>query len=274
MTEQISNEPGADFTVPAQNLLPINGTSAQTPAAVLPATGIAQIIKAIAGVMHETDTVAKRGQNTFHQYKYARMEDVLQTVTPLLAKHGLIIVQTEVARAMFDDERAVAVQYQFTIAHSSGEIWPERPLQSGLSRCRDSKGGFDDKALNKCHTAARKYFLLSLFQIPTGEEPESDQGDNDAPRTEQPQPIRVNKGGAKAWTTQFLTRIRQAPSLAAIDQWVGQNRSNLDRLAAVAPEQARIANDAVSRRRTELTPNSKSLPPLVGSRIDARERTQ
>jgi hypothetical protein len=33
--------------------------------------------------------------------------------------------------------------------------------------------------LNKCHTAARKYFLLALFQIPTGEEDDADQGEND-----------------------------------------------------------------------------------------------
>ena len=31
--------------------------------------------------------------------------------------------------------------------------------------------------MNKCHTAARKYLLLALFQIPTGEEDDADQGD-------------------------------------------------------------------------------------------------
>ena len=49
--------------------------------------------------------------------------------------------------------------------------------QTGVSTCRNSKGGWDDKSLNKCHTAARKYFLLSLFQIPTGEEDDADKGE-------------------------------------------------------------------------------------------------
>jgi hypothetical protein len=54
-----------------------------------------------------------------------------------------------------------------------------------VSTCRNSKGGWDDKSLNKCHTAARKYFLLALFQIPTGEEDDADQGDR------QPSPAQV-----------------------------------------------------------------------------------
>jgi hypothetical protein len=78
--------------------------------------------------------------------------------------------------------------------------------------------------------------------------------------------VRVDKGGAKGWTTQFLARIRQAPTLAAIDQWVEENQTNLDRLAQVAPEQRKTAEAALLRRRTELTPKSKSLPPLVGER--------
>jgi hypothetical protein len=50
-------------------------------------------------------------------------------------------------------------------------------MQTGMSRCRDSKGGFDDKSMNKCHTAARKYFLLALFQIPTGDIDDADSAD-------------------------------------------------------------------------------------------------
>ena len=79
---------------------------------------------------------------------------------------------------MFDSDRTIAIQYAFTIFHTSGEVWPERPVQTGMSRCRDSRGGFDDKAINKCHTAARKYFLLALFQIATGDE---DDADNEKP---------------------------------------------------------------------------------------------
>lgn len=151
--------------------------------AILVGAGIAKIASAISSVMTEIGVIEKRGINNFHHYAYAKMEDVLQTLTPLIAKHGLVIVQTEVSRSMFDADKAIAIEYAFTIAHKDGAIWPDRPRQTGLARCRDSKGGFDDKAMNKAHTAARKYFLLALFQIPTGDEDDADQSgssDNNA----------------------------------------------------------------------------------------------
>jgi hypothetical protein len=138
---------------------------------------IVNIATAIAGITSEVGVISKLGTNKFHGYKFAQMQDVLQKITPLIAKHGLIIVQTEIGRNMLDDGRAVAVEYEFTIAHTSGEVWPDRPKQTGLCRCRDSKGGFDDKCFNKAHTAARKYFLLALFQIATGEEDDADEHD-------------------------------------------------------------------------------------------------
>jgi hypothetical protein len=45
--------------------------SAGTPA---PAT----LVGAIAALMNDVHTVAKRGVNEFHRYRYARMEDILQ----------------------------------------------------------------------------------------------------------------------------------------------------------------------------------------------------
>jgi hypothetical protein len=146
-----------------------------------PEGSIVNIATAIAAITADIGIVPKLGVNAFHRYRYAQMQDVLQKLTPLMAKHGLIVVQTEVGRTMFDDDRAVAVEYEFTIAHSSGEMWPDRPKQTGLCRCRDSKGGFDDKAINKCHTAARKYFLLALFQIATGDEDDADAGHTEGP---------------------------------------------------------------------------------------------
>jgi hypothetical protein len=152
--------------------------------AVMPAPPVGQITKAIADVMKEVDVVAKRGENKFHSYRYATMGDILKEITPLIGRHGLVIFQSETGRAMFDDGGVIAIEYAFAIAHESGETWPHQLRQTGVSRCRDSKGGWDDKSLNKCHTAARKYFLLSLFQIPTGEESDADKGENDrdAPR--------------------------------------------------------------------------------------------
>jgi ERF superfamily protein len=138
------------------------------------------LLGAIAAVMNEVHVVAKRGENEFHRYRYATMGDILREITPLLGRHGIVIFQSETGRAMFDEDNVIAIEYAFTVAHASGEIWPHAIKQTGVSTCRNSKGGWDDKSLNKCHTAARKYFLLALFQIPTGdEEDDADRGKDD-----------------------------------------------------------------------------------------------
>ena len=144
----------------------------------LPQTKVGKISGAIAAVMGEIGIVPKQGTNQFHRYRYAQMQDVLQQLTPLLAKHGLAIWQTERERSWLDGDRVVQVQYSFRISHSSGEVWPEEMLQTGVCRARDSKGGFDDKCINKCHTAAPQVFLcLALFQIPTGDVDDADEGE-------------------------------------------------------------------------------------------------
>ena len=148
------------------------------PATTLPAVPSGGgLVAAIAAVMNEVHVVAKRGENEFHRYRYATMGDILKEITPLLGRHGIVIFQSETGRAMFDEDNVIAIEYAFTVAHASGETWPHAIKQTGVSTCRNSKGGWDDKSLNKCHTAARKYFLLALFQIPTGEEDDADQGD-------------------------------------------------------------------------------------------------
>jgi len=144
-----------------------------------------KLTAALAAIMAEVGVVQKTGFNEFHRYRYAAMQDVLGTLTPLLARHGVIVMQTEHGKTMFDQDRVIAIEYEFTIAHSSGEVWPDRPRQTGMSGCRNRNGTFDDKCLNKCHTAARKYFLMALFQIATGDD--ADKGDNDGAGGRKPQ---------------------------------------------------------------------------------------
>ncbi len=215
-------------------------------------------------------SIGKDGKNEFHRYNYAKMEDILQRLTPLMAKHGLVVFQTEIDRTMFDDDRAVAVRYAFTIVHSSGEVWPEHPVQTGLSRCRDSKGGFDDKSFNKAHTAARKYFLLALFQIPTGDDDDEDKGGNDAPpqrtapksRVPSPppapaapaEPHAFSAASTSDWAGKMLDYIAAAKTADEIVLWDEMNRNNLQRLAQKDPARLKTVMAAMKARREELTP--------------------
>jgi ERF superfamily len=186
-----------------------------TEVATLPTSAPVTLVGAIAAVMNDVHTVAKRGVNEFHRYRYAKMEDILKEITPLLGKHGLVIFQSETGRAMFDEDNVIAVEYAFTVAHISGETWPQPLRQTGVSTCRNSKGGWDDKSLNKCHTAARKYFLLALFQIPTGEEADADQGESDSQKQSVASRPRISQRAIAARVSQAWNGCPTEPFLAS-----------------------------------------------------------
>jgi len=145
---------------PAENLPQVlPGPAYKTASALAPVDhGFArmppEIVGAVVGVMGEIGVIEKAGWNDFHKYSYARIEDILQALTPLMAKHGIAVFQNEMHREMFDGDKVIAVTYRFVVAYRSGVTTPPQE-QSGMARCRDSKGGFDDKALAKAHTQAR-----------------------------------------------------------------------------------------------------------------------
>jgi len=136
---------------------------------------MSKIVQAVSRIMNDVGSVKKEGNNAFHNYKYATAADISHKIQPLLAREGLVILQSETERHFVADGAALAITYEFVLAHKEGEVWPEKPKQTGMAAARNSKGGFDDKAANKCHTAARKYFTLALFQIPTGDYDDADE---------------------------------------------------------------------------------------------------
>jgi hypothetical protein len=243
--------------------------------ALLPITGVANIAKGIAGVMSEVGTIKKGGYNNFHHYHYARLEDLLEALTPLMGKHGIVLIQNEVERNIV--ENRILVTYEFSIIHTSGEMWPERPRFTGMSMGRDSKGNWDDKAINKCHSAARKYFLLSLFQVPSGDFDDSD-GDRlgRASRPTVPGPTQVRElekavdekerlekerlphkialgpgAGADQWASAYIRGIERTKNEAELKLWDTLNNDTLQKLSDEYPSIYDQIDVAV-RRRLEL----------------------
>lgn len=225
----------------------------EEPEEELPATGPGAVIAAIAAIMAEIKPIEKSGWNDFHKYWHVRMQDLSRELTPLMGKHGIVVFQTEDGRELFDNGNAVAVRYRFSVVHKSGAIWPQRPLQTGVSSCRSTKGGFDDKALNKCHTAARKYFLLSLFQLASedsedadgagpadgGKRPQGPQARRPAPSPSgklPPHLLPIIDGEApEAWATRFKPFIEKAETEDEVNRWYDTNLSTFEKLKARFP---------------------------------------
>ena len=224
-----------------------------------------------------------------------RIEDLLHAITPLMGQQGLAVLQNEIEIKTV--ETRVAVTYEFTVIHESGEIWPGM-RKTGMSNARDSKGGWDDKSLNKCHTSARKYFLLSLFQVPSGEfdDPDADEdkskptprapvpGPRQATKEEthaetqtlnappdKPQRIGLGKGaGAEGWAQTYLQAIGKAKSREEIIEWDKLNDETLQKIHDGYPHVYERLKAAVERRLSDLEP--KNLPEgMPDPKKDAQE---
>lgn len=166
------------------------------------------VLTAINHVTQKAGSVAKTGENKFHGYNYATAADIAHKLQPLMAEAGLVIIQSQKEAKLVADGQLMAVEYEFTLAHITGAQWPEKPVYTGVSAAKNSKGGFDDKAVNKCHTAARKYFLLSLFHIPTGDYDDADKEADLPPSQASQAPLATPK---QAETIQAATAPKNKP---------------------------------------------------------------
>lgn len=231
---------------------------------------MSKIVSAVAKIMGEVGSVKKDGENKFHNYKYATASDILHKLQPLLAKEGLVVFQNECQRELIADGAALTITYEFVLAHKEGETWPDKPRHTGMASARNSKGGFDDKAANKCHTAARKYFLLALFQIPTGDYDDADQQEDappvasaPKPRAVNPQPVeapvdpqtgecsphKITAGDAVKWGGLLVAAVNIAQSEAEIDEWLAKNKEGLETLEGAAPKVHARVKDRVAEKR-------------------------
>jgi hypothetical protein len=233
---------------------------------------VGNIANAISSVMVEVGTIEKRGWNDHFKYRFARMEDVLEALTPLMGKHGLAFFQNEIKIVM--EGSRMAVEYEFSVIHKSNERWP--PVkQTGTAIARDRSGNLDDKAVAKCHTAARKYFLMGLFNIPAGDFPDSD-GDTNGkekkpvpgPSTSKPaQPVQdqaeqgaphklVMPAGTTAdqWANAYIRALGTAKSVEELQAWDELNNDYLQRISDKYPAIYVMLTTAFGSRLSALKP--------------------
>lgn len=141
---------------------------------------IDQIVKALISVRKACKSVKKSGENKFHGYKYATEADIAAEIRPLMDEHGLVLIPSVASREdgflqpMIDTEGITQVVLKYTLAHSSGQVWPDPLYVLAHGNDRDTKGKWGDKGAYKANTGGFKYLLLRLLMIETGDDPEQD----------------------------------------------------------------------------------------------------
>lgn len=268
------------------------------------------VVEAIVAIMGKIGIIGKDGFNAFQKYKFTQYADIAEKLAPLMSAHGLMTVQTEIKRELIDNGSTLAITYGTHVLHVSGnvlstinnqgDVVPLVVEKTGLAAVRNSKGGFDDKAANKCATAALKYLLIDLFKIVTKDVVDAD-NEPDKPAVgpargaqavavlwdglaknqpviapELPPPPMDPKTGETsphhilyhddpiAWGTLFIAAIKSAHSDTDVDVWINLNDVTLKTIEAGAPG---VYKRIVARLPGYATPTASPVPTALHDKL-------
>jgi hypothetical protein len=131
-----------------------------------------EAVKALAPRMAKAilavDRVPLNGYNAFHKYHYATAADVKAVARQALADNDIVLVPS--IRSVQQNGKATSIDFDMTLIFPEGYM-----VMPWQAEAHDTQ----DKGVNKCVTAALKYFLIALLQIPTGDEPDADGSSGD-----------------------------------------------------------------------------------------------
>lgn len=97
--------------------------------------------------------------NTFGNYKYRKVEDILEAVKPIMSNLGCTLVMTDDIEMVGN---RIYVKATATLKNSKGEI----EITTGYAREEETKKGMDGSQITGATSSyARKYALNGLFAI-------------------------------------------------------------------------------------------------------------
>jgi len=121
----------------------------------------------MASVMGQVIRIKKGGKNEHFRYTFATSEDVSDTIRELLAAEGVAFVCSMDEIEQTPAGKGVRTVAKFTMKFTDGS---DAETATWYSEALDSQ----DKGVNKCATAAVKYFLLKTFIMSSGDEVDTD----------------------------------------------------------------------------------------------------
>ena len=207
-----------------------------------------------------TNGIAKSRTNEVDDYKYRSIDDVLDRLAPLLAKHKLCVLPRALERTVTErsDELNhlllhVALRVEFTLTS----------VDDGTSHNVEAYGeALDggDKATAKAMSAAYKAAMVQTFCIPVSGAEDADRTSHRLkPKTHSPEPLQ----GWPQWCLDIEDIVSLCESEAAISSVQERNRDLLKALAREQPQlYAELGQAFVSRRE------------VLGARAPVRKRAK
>lgn len=160
-----------------------------------------KVYEAIAAVMEDLGKsgIAKDRKNDQQGYKFRGIDEVYNALSPLLAKHKLLVLPRMLARDVVEREsRNGGALFYVTVRAEFDFISPLDGTRHTVGPMYGEAMDSGDKATNKAMSAAYKYAAMQAFCIPT-------EGDNDADA--QTHEVISIAAQAKAYADRFVKAI-------------------------------------------------------------------
>lgn len=141
------------------------------PKGVYAAIGRVQLDLSMCGITK--DKTAKAGGG---QYKFRGIDDVYNTLSPLLAKHGLCMLPRILSRTCTERKSSSGNALFYVVVEAEFDLVAVDDGSKHTIKTFGEAMDSGDKATNKAMSAAYKYAAFQAFAIPT-------EGDNDADQT-------------------------------------------------------------------------------------------
>ena len=136
------------------------------------------IYESITKIMDEIPAIGKNKTNTQQGFKFRGIDDVMNTLQPLLAKHKVFIVPETLEQTREERTTAKGANLIYSICKIKYKFYAE---DGSFVEATTIGEGMDsgDKATNKAMAIAMKYALFQVFCIPTEEikDPDADTPD-------------------------------------------------------------------------------------------------
>lgn len=133
---------------------------------------IVNLAKALVAFNLEVKIIEKDAKNPHFKNDYATLDTIIDEVRPLLAKHGLVIMQ-------FPGGDGEHYTLRTMLVHESGEYIESEPLTM-----KPVKN--DPQGIGSCTTYARRYSLSAMLSLNTGEDDDGEKASRDSAHSPAP----------------------------------------------------------------------------------------
>jgi hypothetical protein len=135
--------------------------------------GVYEAINAIQAEFSATGGISKDRKNSGQGYNFRGIDDVYNALSPLMAKHKLVIIPKHETRCCEERVTAKGTPLFYSFVSSEYQIFSSIDGSSVVAKSFGEAMDSSDKATNKAMSASYKYMAMQLFAIPT-------EGENDA----------------------------------------------------------------------------------------------